>query len=287
MIPHALVPHSHAKTHSNEANHGGHDHGSETDAVWLLGCAFLTALIMYFIESMLPLLSGNAGGGHGHSHGPAISNKVQAEVIRNSDECHQQQNSTSTCGSCEDLDSDMEMSKKSTEESVIVKDKQVRPFAQLTPVAFMVVIGDVLHNLTDGMAIGAAFGVDPVTGMATAVAVLCHELPHELGDFALLLQTGVSLRRAFVFNFISSVVSFIGMVIGLLIVNANNELVRWIYTGTAGTFLYIAFADLVPELGRAEQTIKMTIIQALGILLGGIIMLLIGLYEDNLKMLFE
>lgn len=62
--------------------------------------------------------------------------------------------------------------------------------------------------------------------MATALAVLCHELPHELGDFALLLQTGVSLRRAFVFNFISSVVSFIGMVIGLLIVNANNELVN-------------------------------------------------------------
>lgn len=288
MIPHAITPHNHSKADSNEARHGGHDHGSETDAVWLLGCAFLTALIMYFIESMLPLLSGN--GGHGHSHGPQISNKVQAEVIRNSSECHQQQNdhhAASNCGSCEDLDSDIEMSKKTTEESVIVKDTQVRPFGQLTPVAFMVVIGDVLHNLTDGMAIGAAFGVDPVTGMATALAVLCHELPHELGDFALLLQTGVSLRRAFVFNFISSVVSFIGMVIGLLIVNANNELVKWIYTGTAGTFLYIAFADLVPELGRAEQTIKMTCLQALGILLGGLIMLLIGLYEDNLKALFE
>lgn len=250
---------------------------------------------MYFIESMLPLLSGNTVAGHGHSHshshGPQnISNKVQADVIRNLDECRQQpgeHHASSTCGSCEDLDSDIETSKKTTEESVIVKDAPVRPFAQLTPVAFMVVIGDVLHNLTDGMAIGAAFGVDPVTGMATALAVLCHELPHELGDFALLLQTGVSLRRAFVFNFISSVVSFIGMVIGLLIVNANNELVRWIYTGTAGTFLYIAFADLVPELGRAEQTIKMTIVQALGILIGGLIMLLIGLYEDNLKVLFE
>lgn len=130
-------------------------------------------------------------------------------------------------------------------------------------------------------------GVDPVTGMATALAVLCHELPHELGDFALLLQTGVTLRRAFIFNVISSMLSFIGMIFGLLIVNANSAFVRWIYAGTAGTFLYIAFADLIPELGRAEQTIKMTIIQALGILIGGIIMLCIGLYEHSLKALFE
>lgn len=279
------MPHSHSKSPSADGGHEGHEHGNETDPVLLLGCAFLTALLMYFIESTLPLLSGNVDG-HGHSHGPAISNKVQAEVTRN--ECQQnERHDSSNCASCEDLDSDIETSKKTTEESVIVKDTQVRPFGQLTPVAFMVVIGDVLHNLTDGMAIGAAFGVDPVTGMATALAVLCHELPHELGDSALLLQTGVSLRRAFVFNFISSVVSFGGMVIGLLIVHANNELVRWIYTGTAGTFLYIAFADLVPELGRAEQTIKMTIVQAAGILLGGLIMLLIGLYEDSLKALFE
>lgn len=234
---------------------------------------------MYFIESLLPLLSGN--NGHGHSHGPQVSNKVQAETVQ------QNELQSSNCGSCEDLDNDIESSKKNNEENVMVKDTKVRPLGELTPVAFMVVIGDGLHNLTDGMAIGAAFGVDPVTGMATALAVLCHELPHELGDFALLLQTGVSLRRAFVFNFISSVLSLIGMVVGLLIVNANSELVRWIYTGTAGTFLYIAFADLLPELGRAEQSIKMTIVQALGILLGGIIMLLIGLYEDNLRILFE
>lgn len=298
MIPHALIPHDHsgsnADTHSHgEARHADHTHAgtSEADAVWLCGCAFLTALIMYFIESILPLLAGNTGHGHshsGHSHGPPISNKVKADVVHNGDECHQQsENQSSNCGSCEDLDNDIENSKKNNEENVMVKDTKVRPLGALSPVAFMVIIGDGLHNLTDGMAIGAAFGVDPVTGMATALAVLCHELPHELGDFALLLQTGVSLRRAFVFNIISSVLSFIGMVFGLLIVNANSAFVRWIYAGTAGTFLYIAFADLVPELGRAEQTIKMTIVQSLGILIGGIIMLLIGLYEESLKTLFD
>lgn len=287
-MPHSHSPVTDAHKNARHAGHHDHDHGkNEADAVWLCGCAFLTGLIMYFIESLLPLLAGNSGH-HGHSHGPTISNKVQAEVIHNSDDCHQQsENPSSNCGSCEDLDNDIENSKKNIEENVMVKDTKVRPLGALTPVAFMVVIGDGLHNLTDGMAIGAAFGVDPVTGMATALAVLCHELPHELGDFALLLQTGVSLRRAFVFNFISSVLSFVGMVFGLLIVNANSAFVRWIYAGTAGTFLYIAFADLVPELGRAEQSIKMTFIQTFGILLGGIIMLLIGLYEESLKTLFD
>lgn len=120
-----------------------------------------------------------------------------------------------------------------------------------------------------------------------AFAVLCHELPHELGDFALLLQTGVSLRRAIYLNIVSSVLSFVGMIIGLLIVGMDTSFVRWIYSGTAGTFLYIALADLVPELNRGRLTFKMVVIQTLGILIGGIIMLLIGLYEDNLRVLFE
>lgn len=234
------MPHQHSAeashVHDNACHAEHDDHRSESEAVWLCGCAFLTALFMYFIEAILPLLAGNSG--HGHSHGPPISNKVQAEAIHNPDDCQHQQseNQSSNCGSCEDLDNDIENSKKNIEENVMVKDTKVRPLGALTPVAFMVIIGDGLHNLTDGMAIGAAFGVDPVTGMATALAVLCHELPHELGDFALLLQTGVSLRRAFVFNVISSVLSFIGMIFGLLIVNANSEFVRWIYAGTAGTY---------------------------------------------------
>ena len=68
-----------------------------------------------------------------------------------------------------------------------------------------------MHNLTDGLAIGAAFALDPVTGMATAFAVLCHELPHELGDFALLLKTGVTIKRALFLNIVSSILIFIGL----------------------------------------------------------------------------
>lgn len=284
LLPHALNPHTdscHGEKHATD-HHNSHD-----ASVWLFGCAFLTALIMYAIESLLPLIGGS---GHGHSHAhqpPSPQSNGQSNEI-NQTNCHQ--NNTierSNYGSCEELDNDIENSKRSNEENVMVQDttNKVRP--ALTPVAFMVVIGDGLHNLTDGMAIGGAFASDPVTGLATAIAVLCHELPHELGDFALLLQTGVSLRRAIFLNIVSSILCFIGMFVGLFIVTTDGELVRWIYAGTAGTFLYIAFADLVPELNRTKLTAKMAIINILGFLSGGAIMLLIALFEDDIKIWFQ
>jgi len=166
------------------------------------------------------------------------------------------------------------------------------PDRPLTPVAFMVVIGDGLHNLTDGLAIGAAFASDPVTGFATAFAVLCHELPHELGDFALLLQTGVSMRRAVYMNIVSSVLSFVGMSVGLFIAGIGDGMTQWIYAATAGSFLYIAFADLVPTMSVAHnpemaKDPKGIIIQIFGILLGGLIMLAIALNEHDLEGLFK
>lgn len=125
--------------------------------------------------------------------------------------------------------------------------------------------------------------------MATAFAVLCHELPHELGDFALLLQTGVSIRKAVFLNIVSSVLSVIGMILGLVIAGIHTGFVRWIYAGTAGTFLYIALSDLVPELSRnsIEKNLKNSMLQISGILTGGLIMLAIALNEDRLRILFE
>lgn len=140
-----------------------------TEAVWLCGCAFFAALLMYAIESLLPLVGDQSTHGHGHSH--QLPEKLQHNIPRpQTDVCSQtneQIDRSSNCGSCEDLENDIESSKKNNEENVMVKDTKNKVRPALTPVAFMVVIGDGLHNLTDGMAIGAAFGVDPVTGMAT------------------------------------------------------------------------------------------------------------------------
>ncbi|XP_069677059.1 zinc transporter ZIP5 [Periplaneta americana] len=156
-------------------------------------------------------------------------------------------------------------------------------------VAWMVVLGDGLHNLTDGLAIGAAFSGDSVAGLATALAVLFHELPHELGDFAVLLQSGVGIRRAVMYNLLSSVLSFAGMAAGVWL-GEHEAMAQWIYAFTAGSFLYISLVDLIPEMNTRAPTprsLMPIMLQLSGIIAGASIMLVIALYEDDLSSLFR
>ena len=96
------------------------------------------------------------------------------------------------------------------------------------------------------------------------------------------------MRRVLCLNVVSSILSFIGMAFGLLIAGLNANITRWIYAGTAGSFLYIALADLIPVMSNeADRSIKGFCIQFVGIAVGGLIMLLIAVYEDNLEQLFS
>lgn len=283
-----LIPHALANQHSEPELHEEHSkeestHKHDTTVIWICACAFFTALFMYVIETVLPLLKGkNSGGSHGHSH---HSHSHQAPQKNNDKQLNNPVPATGSEKIPEPLTSDARELNIMLNEAKLDMKKPSRP---LTPVAFMVVIGDGLHNLTDGLAIGAAFASDPVTGLATAFAVLCHELPHELGDFALLLQTGVSIRRAICLNIVSSVLSFVGMAIGLLIAGLHTNMTQWIYAGTAGSFLYIAFADLVPAMANENNgKLKSSLVQVLGIVLGGLIMLVIAVNEDDLEKIFN
>lgn len=118
------------------------------------------------------------------------------------------------------------------------------PPGSLSAVAWMVIMGDGLHNFTDGLTIGAAFANNIAGGFSTAIAVFCHELPHELGDFAVLLKAGMSARDAVYYNLLSSILSFIGVMIGIVI-GHQPEASGWIFAVAAGLFLYIALVDMV------------------------------------------
>ncbi|XP_060078538.1 zinc transporter ZIP6-like isoform X2 [Ylistrum balloti] len=158
-------------------------------------------------------------------------------------------------------------------------------------IAWMVILGDGIHNFCDGLAIGAAFSSSITGGFSTSVAVFCHELPHEIGDFAVLLRAGMTVKQAVMYNCVSSVLAFIGMLIGVAIGNFGDS-ITWVFVSVAGMFLYIALVDMLPELTavdtrQGEHPFCHLLIQVGGMILGASIMLLIALYEKNLMNILE
>jgi len=111
----------------------------------------------------------------------------------------------------------------------------------------MIIMGDGLHNFTDGMAIGAAFAENIAGGFSTSLAVFCHELPHELGDFAILMKAGMSVKSAVYYNLLTGVLSFIGMIFGIAF-GQSQDMAQWMFAVAAGLFIYIALVDMVSYL---------------------------------------
>ncbi|CAL8373106.1 unnamed protein product [Boreogadus saida] len=148
---------------------------------------------------------------------------------------------------------------------------------------YMITIGDGIHNFADGLAMGAAFSLSWRSGLATSLAVLCHELPHELGDFAILLHCGVSVRNALLLNIGSAMTSFVGLYIGLSVAT-DLATKQWIAALTAGLFLYVGLADMLPTMihNNSKRPWLMFLLQNVGLLSGWGILLLLTLYEDQI-----
>jgi zinc and cadmium transporter len=138
----------------------------------------------------------------------------------------------------------------------------------------MNLVGDALHNFTDGVIISAAFMTDFSLGMATTLAVIFHEIPQEIGDFSVLIYAGFSKKKALFFNFLSALLAVLGAVLTLILGSQIKGLTSVLLPLTAGGFLYIATADLMPEL-KKEESLAKTAVQLFSLLLGILIMWLI------------
>ena len=119
---------------------------------------------------------------------------------------------------------------------------RVRPFGWLN------LASDGLHNFVDGGIIAATYLVNPAVGLATTLAVAIHEVPTEFGDFAILLRAGIPPRRALFYNFVSALVAVVGAVFILVLPASSSLMKAYGIPLIAGGFLYIAAADLIPEL---------------------------------------
>lgn len=141
---------------------------------------------------------------------------------------------------------------------------------------WMILVGDGLHNFTDGILIAAAFLADPKLGLMTSLAIFAHEIPQEVGDFIVLLNAGFSRTRAYVYNLICSLMAVAGGLVGYFALANASELIPYALVLASSGFIYIAVSDLMPQMQRRD-TIRESITQLLLILLGvGIVLLLTG-----------
>jgi zinc and cadmium transporter len=147
------------------------------------------------------------------------------------------------------------------------------------PMATLNLVGDALHNMMDGMIIAASFQISVPIGIATSLAVILHEIPQEIGDFGILVHSGMPVKKALFFNLVSSFAAFLGAAIILCLGAYSKNLSLYLMPITAGGFLYVAGSDLIPELHRHEVKISNAVIQLVCILLGVGVMYLLTFIE--------
>lgn len=135
------------------------------------------------------------------------------------------------------------------------------------PLAYLTLIGDAIHNFADGAVIAASYLVSIPLGITTTVAIIAHEVPHELSDFLILLHGGFSNRRALFYNYLSATTAIVGTVVVLAASAHFAQVDRYLVPFAAGNFLYIAASDLIPELLTKRQG-RTSVIQVITLLSG-------------------
>jgi zinc and cadmium transporter len=150
----------------------------------------------------------------------------------------------------------------------ITSDEHVHPFVYTN------LVGDGVHNLVDGLIIGASYLVSIPLGITTTIAILLHEIPQEIGDFGVLVHGGFTRKKALVLNLTIALISVVGVIISLLIGTKIQNYTLFLLPFTAGGFIYIAGSDLIPELHKEVKPLK-SLYQLIAILLGiGVMFLL-------------
>lgn len=141
------------------------------------------------------------------------------------------------------------------------------------PAGVFIILGDSIHNFVDGVLIAAAFLTDPQLGIVTSLAVAAHEIPQEVGDFAILLHSGYRRGEALFYNVLASLSTVVGGVLAYFSLGDLHHVLPYFLTLAASSFIYIAVADLIPSLH--EKTDIKTSLQQIGFILAGVALILV------------
>lgn len=250
----------------------------------LLGVAIMVGFITFVaMDKGLRIATGGEGG-HDHSHAHGHSHeKVEATA---------KTTGAQTNGSNDSVRSRKSANGNNTATTPTVTEKEINASVKLG--GYLNLIADFTHNITDGLALSSSFYASPTIGATTTVAVFFHEIPHEVGDFALLIQSGFSKRAAMGAQFVTAVGAFLGTCIGIAVQefggnSASAEVhgpglmgtsLQWgdmLLPFTAGTFLYVGTVAVIPELletgPNKGQEIRKTLTQFAAMFAGAGIML--------------
>ncbi len=132
----------------------------------------------------------------------------------------------------------------------------------------MIMIGDTTHNFVDGILIAAAFMVDIRLGLVTALAIIAHEIPQEVGDFLILLHSGYSKKKALLFNMLSSLATMVGGLLAYFFLQTMQASIPYILALAVSSMLYVAVADLIP--GLHKRTEMKDTLQQIGLIILGV-----------------
>ncbi|XP_040011418.1 metal cation symporter ZIP14 isoform X2 [Xiphias gladius] len=264
--------------------------------------------LFFFTEKVLKVLLKQKDGSHGHSHYPVADRySTPDRDLEEAEKEKLQQNgeaSSLALGKVDAGEGELMLSPAQTPQDSQSPDSGGRSgsgggcywlkgttYSDIGTLAWMITLSDGLHNFIDGLAIGASFTASVFQGISTSVAILCEEFPHELGDFVILLNAGMSIQQALFFNFLSACCCYLGMGFGILAGNSFSP--NWIFALAGGMFLYIALADMFPEMNEVSReeedaggsSFLLTFaIQNAGLLTGFSIMLLLTTYSGQIQL---
>lgn len=257
LIPHALAPHSHHgpedQSAADEESHG-HSHGMAHDHMMSVGLWVLGGIMAFLVvEKFVRLLKG--GHSHSHSHSRAAAPK------------------------CKDSDGEQEEKEEAKKIDKKVKKKAKEESSDIKVSGYLNLAADFTHNFTDGLAIGASFLVSPAVGVITTITILLHEVPHEIGDFAILVQSGCTKKKAMCLQLLTAIGALAGTACSLLAEGVGAAATAWILPFTAGGFVYIATVTVLPELLSGRSSAGQSMMEIAAMLFGVGMMVIIAEYE--------
>ncbi|KAL1496939.1 hypothetical protein ABEB36_007987 [Hypothenemus hampei] len=254
LIPHAALAVENSDTEHGHGHQHHHHHDGEGEHVhdMSVGLWVLAGIVAFLVvEKVVRIVKGT----HGHSHTPA---KVQENESKKGNS-----------------------NKKDKPGKAVAKKSEEKSTEGMKVAGYLNLAADFSHNFTDGLAIGSSYLAGNTVGIVTTITILLHEVPHEIGDFAILLQSGVSRKKAMLLQLTTALGAVAGTAISLCAQNSAGAMAAtWILPFTAGGFIYIALVSVIPELLDEERpSFVQTSLQILAMLFGVGMMVLVAEFE--------